>query len=401
MKPRPLVLMTAVSLTAALAGCTPNTMTAVTPVPVTAGSAASEPAPSSEPAVRATSACVALVEGMSTEERAGELVMAGVHGDLDPQEREAIASTGVGSVILMGTSTAGVAGTRERVDALVALAGPTGLMIAADQEGGQVQRLKGPGFAAIPPAVEQADLGDEGLTEAATAWAGQLAEAGVDLNLAPVADVVPDEIGSDNEPIGALQRGYGPTPGLVGDRVVAYIAGMHAGGVGTSVKHFPNLGRVQRNTDFAAELVDSETTPDDPALEPFRRAIEAGTETVMVGTAVYDQIDPDQPAAFSPAVVGLLRADLGFSGVVVSDDLGVAEAVAGVPPEDRAVRFVLAGGDLAISADVTVAATMVAGLVAAAEDDDALADRVRQSALRVVELKRALGVTSCGAASDG
>ncbi len=79
----------------------------------------------------------------------------------------------------------------------------------------------------------------------------------------------------------------------------------------------------------------------------------------MVATAWYPRIDPDAPAAFSPAVVALLRDDLGFDGVIASDDLGVAKAVAGVPAAQRAVRFVRAGGDLAISVDAPAVLAMV------------------------------------------
>src|SRR5450756_282320 len=83
------------------------------------------------------------------------------------------------------------------------------------------------------------------------------------------------------------------------------------------------LGRVASNTDFAAEVVDSVTTADDPYLDSFRAAIDAGVPLVMVALATYTRIDPAHLAAFSPVVIGgLLRGDLGFQGVVVSDDLG-------------------------------------------------------------------------------
>ncbi len=209
--------------------------------------------------------------------------------------------------------------------------------------------------------------------------------------------MVPADRTSTNEPIGKLGRGYGSTPEAVAGHVVAFITGMDAAGVATSPKHFPNLGRVVGNTDFVPKVVDDETTRDDPALEPYRQAIEAGVETVMVATAFYTKIDPDAPAAFSPAVVGILRDDLGFDGVIVSDDLGAAKAVASVPASERAVRFVRAGGDLAISVDPAAGVAMIDGLATAADKDPTFEARLTESAARVLALKSARGLTTCDA----
>ncbi|MBK8461958.1 MAG: glycoside hydrolase family 3 protein [Nigerium sp.] len=323
--------------------------------------------------------------------------MLGVTGDLDSAESAAITNGAAGSVILMGNTTGGVAATKARTQAIAKLAGPSGMLIAVDQEGGTVQRLKGPGFDTMPSAREQAKLPASELAAEAKRWGGQLAEAGVQLALAPVADVVPADRASTNEPIGKLGRGYGSTPEAVAGHVVAFITGMDAAGVATSPKHFPNLGRVVGNTDFVSKVVDDETTRDDPALEPYRQAIEAGVETVMVATAFYTKIDPDAPAAFSRAVVGILRDDLGFDGVIVSDDLGVAKAVASVPASERAVRFVRAGGDLAISVDPVAGVRMIEGLTSAAERDPEFAARVTESSARVLGLKAARGLTTCDA----
>ncbi len=341
--------------------------------------------------------CADAAASLTLRERAGQLVMLGVTGDLDSAESSAITKGAAGSVILMGNTTGGVAATRARTQAIAKLAGPTGMLIAVDQEGGTVQRLKGPGFDTMPAAREQAKLPASELTSEAKRWGAQLAEAGVQLALAPVADVVPADRTSTNEPIGKLGRGYGSTPEAVAERVVAFVTGMDAAGVATSPKHFPNLGRVVGNTDFVSTVVDDETTRDDPALEPYRRAIEAGVETVMVATAFYTKIDPDAPAAFSPAVVSILRDDLAFDGVILSDDLGVAKAVVSVPASERAVRFVRAGGDLAISVDPAVGVAMIDGLADAAARDPELAARVTSSAGRVLGLKAARGLTTCEA----
>lgn len=363
--------------------------------PTPAGTAGDTPTVPVVTPTPTTASCTDAAASLTLRERAGQLVMLGVTGDLDAAESAAITTGGAGSVILMGNTTGGVSATKARTQAIATLAGASGMLIAVDQEGGTVQRLKGPGFDTMASAREQAKLPASELAAEAKRWGGQLAEAGVQLALAPVADVVPADRTSTNEPIGKLGRGYGSTPEAVAGHVVAFVTGMDAAGVATSPKHFPNLGRVVGNTDFVSTVVDDETTRDDPALEPYRQAIEAGVETVMVATAFYTKIDPDAPAAFSPAVVGILRDDLGFDGVIVSDDLGVAKAVASVPASERAVRFVRAGGDLAISVDPAAGVAMIDGLAAAAEKDPDLAARVTESAARVLALKSARGLTTC------
>lgn len=341
--------------------------------------------------------CQDLVAGLSLEQQAGELVMVGVTGSLDATESAAIRGSHLGSVILMGSAGLGMSGTQAITSAVRQLDGPTGILISVDQEGGRVQRLGGTGFTTIPPAAEQGTWSATELQTRAKSWGEELARAGVRLNLAPVADVVPADKQSTNEPIGKLGRGFAATPGEVATSVVAFIEGMDAAGVGSSVKHFPNLGQVTGNTDFSAGVVDDVTTAHDPALEPYRAAIAHGTASVMISTAIYTRIDPDNMAAFSSKVIGILRDDLGYTGVVVSDDLSAAQSVKSVAVAERGVRFVRAGGDLAISVGVSDAKAMAAGIVAEAEKDPAFRARVAESAERVVEMKSTLGVASCEA----
>lgn len=383
-----------------LAGCAQAPSGGPTPgasVSATTSPATSPSAPATTPAATtpAATTCAAAAAALPLREQAAQLVMMGVHRELDSAERAALEKHGFGSVILMGNTTDGVAGTKRRSEAIQA-AGGGSVIVAVDQEGGQVRRLRGAGYDEMPSAADQAELGPDALAVAARGWGEQMAKGGVHLDLAPVADVVPAAKLRTNEPIGRLGRGYGTTPDEVARNVEAVVTGFQGAGIASSVKHFPNLGEVVGNTDFAAKVVDDVTTADSPALEPYRRAIAVGVETVMVATAFYARIDPDAPAAFSPAVVSILRDDLGFTGVIVSDDLGVAKAVADVPVGERGARFVRAGGDLAIAVDPKPAVAMVEGLVAAAEVDPDLAERVAESAGRVLALKSRLGLADCG-----
>lgn len=390
-----------------LAGCSTPQLTTPGQSPIPPASPTITPGPTDSPTVEAPTpsesptpseppqpTCRAEAEALSAAEQAGQLVMVGVTGSLDAAERKAITANHLGSVILMGSSSRGVKQTAKLTASIAKLGDGTGILIAVDQEGGLVQRLKGAGFDRIPAAADQAKLAPAKLTQRATTWGTQLAKAGVQLNLAPVADVVPKANLGANQPVAKLRRGYGSDPAKVAAHVRAFIEGMHAGGVGTAVKHFPGLGAVKGNTDFAANVVDATTTADSPLLQPFRDVAGGGTDAVMVSSAIYRKIDSKRIATFSPTVIGMLR-DWGFRGVVISDDLGAARALRDVPAKQRAVRFVAAGGDLAISVTPSVAVAMAKGLVAQAKKDRAFADRLTDSATRVLALKQDYGLVTC------
>ncbi|HET8784829.1 MAG TPA: glycoside hydrolase family 3 N-terminal domain-containing protein, partial [Candidatus Limnocylindrales bacterium] len=172
----------------------------------------------------------------------------------DATARTAVADQGFGSWWFTRTTTVGAAAIRRVADAVQAASteratGGIGAFIAANQEGGQIQALRGPGFARIPSAVTQGTWSTATLRARAERWGEQLAAAGVNLDFAPVADVVPAGTEPDNAPIGRLEREYGSTPTNVADHVAAFIAGMQKAGVVTTAKHFPGLGRVKQNTD--------------------------------------------------------------------------------------------------------------------------------------------------------
>jgi beta-N-acetylhexosaminidase len=242
----------------------------------------------------------------------------------------------------------------------------------------------------------QATWSDDKLTARAKTWGTQLKQAGVNLDLAPVADVVPASLGDKNAPIGALERGYGNTPGKVGLHVAAFVKGMESAGVMTSVKHFPGLGRVKGNTDFSSGVVDTVTTRNDDYLSTFAAGIQAGSDLVMVSTVTYTKIDPKNRAVFSPTVIGgMLRGDLGYAGVVITDDVGAAAEVASVPAGQRATRFVAAGGDIVITAKASLTSTMINALVVKAQQDKTFAAALQSSVRRVLALKQNRGLLSC------
>lgn len=360
-------------------------------------SASQQPAESGTPSGTAAPAgtCLEASQQLTREQRVGQLLMVGITGDFDDAEKRLIQRHEIGSVLLMGNFNLSIEQTRGLTGSIGQASGATPILIAVDQEGGLVQRLRGPGFDAMPSAADQAKLGPAELRTSAARWGKQMADAGVHVNLAPVGDVVPAAKVGTNEPVGKLKRGYGSDPKRVGQHVEAYVRGMHDGGLGTSVKHFPGLGEVVGNTDFSANVKDTVTTADSRSLAPFQDGVDAGTDTVMVSTAYYTKIDPSAPAAFSPKVIRLIRDDLGFAGVVISDDLGAAASMKDVPAAQRGVRFVKAGGDLAITADPAHASNMAVGLLAEAQRDPEFDEQVTQAAARVLGLKAKRGLAQC------
>lgn len=347
--------------------------------------------------------CGALVKKLSVDEQIGQLFMAGTQSSGMPaHQAQQLAELKVGSVLLLGNTESGRDAVRNATDTIRERVGqPDGvkLILAADQEGGQVQRLAGPGFDTIPSAVEQGELSPSELTASARTWGEQLRKAGIDVDLAPVADVVPDGMEHENEPIGQLDRGYGSTPKQVESHDVAFITGMQRARIGTAVKHFPNLGRVRGNTDFDRDVTDQQTSRHDKALRPYRGAIKAGVDMVMVASATYTRIDADHPATFSSTVVtDMIRGDLGFQGVIISDDL-IGKALDRTPSARRAEEFIRAGGDLAIVGDPQQVGPMVQRLRSDARDDAELRDRIRDAAQRVLIMKARYGLADCRSGS--
>ena len=196
------------------------------------------PTASQDPAT----ACVASTrEGLSDEQRLGQLLMVGFDtnaalGSLD----DLVAEQHVGNVIYLGgwDGADKVTRTSEHLQGLVSTkaTGDVALMIAADQEGGEVHQLRGDGFTRPPSAKVQAQMSPAQLTKAATGWARELEAAGVNVNLAPVTDTVPKDIGTANEPIGRYGRQYGSTPEDVSRSATAFLEGMLDGGIEGTVR---------------------------------------------------------------------------------------------------------------------------------------------------------------------
>jgi beta-glucosidase-like glycosyl hydrolase len=348
-------------------------------------------------------AASAAFKAMTEAQRVGQLFMVGTPATgLSSQTVTDIQTYHVGNVILTGRSSAGVAATAAVSAAAQAKAnGPATagvpLFISTDQEGGQVQVLSGTGFSTIPSGLTQGGYAPSTLRADAKTWGTQLKSAGVNVNLAPVLDTVPSAaFAPQNKPIGYYQREYGFDPATVSTEGNSFAQGMADAGIAATVKHFPGLGRVTANTDTSSGVTDTQTTRYDAYVQPYADAVNQGVPIIMVSLAYYSKIDPNNPAAFSSTVInGMIRADLGFTGVVMSDSLGATQ-VSPWALADRALNFFAAGGDLALINDPSLLPAMYNAVLNKANTDSAFKSQVDASAMRVLTAKQNRGLLSQG-----
>jgi beta-N-acetylhexosaminidase len=364
----------------------------------TAGPASAQPASGVVHRTTATPAAEARATyaAMTPAERVGQLFMAGLSStNPAPATVAALTAHHVGNVILDHNSAVGVAATAVVTAGFGTALAQAGAkpFLATDQEGGEVQRLTGPGFQTMPTALQQGKIAPSTLQARATGWAKELAAAGVSLNLAPVADTVPSPHATANQPIGQYDREYGHTPSVVASHVAAVVQGETAGGIDVTLKHFPGLGEATGNTDVTRHVT-APTTRHDPDLAPFQTGIEAGAPFVMVSLATYPHIDPTHPACFSAIVLeDMLRGDLGFDGVIISDSFH-AKAVRSVAPTTAAIRYFTAGGTVLLDTDRPPIYAMEKAVLARATTNAAFASTVKADVLLVLRAKAKAGLLS-------
>lgn len=221
------------------------------------------------------------------------------------------------------------------------------LLIAIDQEGGRVNRLS-PRYG-FPSTLSHEEFGRRdnpaGTTRRAAAQARTLKEAGINFNLAPVVDL---RVNPDNPVIARYGRAFAANPDKVTAQARAYIAGHRQEGVLTCLKHFPGHG--SSTTDSHLGFTDISNTWSRDELIPYRDLVATGfADAVMTAHVFNDQLDKELPATLSPRVInGLLRKELGFSGVILSDDLQMRAISAGHSLPEAVEKSVLAGVDILI-----------------------------------------------------
>ncbi|MGI6610161.1 MAG: beta-N-acetylhexosaminidase [Limnochordia bacterium] len=330
---------------------------------------------------------------MSLEERVGQMVMAGFPGyDLSAEANELIAKHFIGGVMLASRNIRDLEQTAELTGRLQRLATTTGaelpLLIAADQEGGYVVRLQG--RHAFPGNMALGAAGSPELTQRVAAAMGrELRSVGINMNFAPVVDVNSNPA---NPVIGI--RSFGEDPQAVSRLGVAYITGLHEGGVLSTAKHFPGHGDTSLDSHIALPRVAHlRTRLEQVEFVPFKAAIGAGVTAIMTAHVTFPAIEPQPgvPATLSKRVLtDLLRQELGFDGLIITDAMEMGAIARNFGLGEAAVRSVQAGADVVLVAwpsDWRQPIRVVEALVSAVREGVIPEERVNASVRRILAAK--------------
>ena len=289
-----------------------------------------------------------MIAEMTIEEKVGQLIMVGFEGtQANETIKIHIRERFVGGVVLFSRNIETPQQTAELTNQLQRLAGATPcqipLFIGIDQEGGWVIRLK-EGATVLPGNMALGATDSTALAErAGEITAVELAAVGVNLNFAPVMDV---NNNLDNPVIG--RRSFGESPELVSRLGVPYIRGLQRKGVLATAKHFPGHGDTTVDSHFDLPTVNHDRERIHALeLQPFRAAIDADVDAIMTAHIVYSAFDPDRPATLSPAILtDLLRKELGFDGLLITDDMEMKAIDDRYRSGEAAVMAVEAGADI-------------------------------------------------------
>ncbi|MEP6759828.1 MAG: glycoside hydrolase family 3 N-terminal domain-containing protein [Sporichthyaceae bacterium] len=313
---------------------------------------------------------------------AARVVMASFPGHGLPDWLRRRLGDGLGSVCLFGSNIDGLTRLADLTTAIHAAG--TDVLTATDEEGGDVTRLHRRSGSPHPGNAALGAVDDVALTEAVASEIGaELNAAGIDLNLAPVVDV---NSNPDNPVIGV--RSFGADPGLVARHTTAYVVGLRASGVGACVKHWPGHGDTAVDSHLGLPVVHASLDVlRRRELVPFAAAVKAGTAAVMTSYVLLPAVDAEWPATLSRASVELLRGDLGFDGLLVSDALDMAAVKAGRDETAVAVRALAAGVDLMClgpNRDEQLVDAVIEAIVDAVRSGDLAEGRLVEAAGRVV-----------------
>jgi beta-N-acetylhexosaminidase len=342
------------------------------------------------------------VASMSLQEKVGQLIFAGIPGiEVGDPARHLFNDLHIGNIVIMGNN----AGTPAQVAALTAgiqqlalNSNGIGALIATDQEGGTVQRLVN-GFTDLPDARTVGEAADPDLARQYGAMVGsELRAVGVNMALAPVLDVNDNP---DNPVIG--RRAFGTTPDEVIAVALPFIEGLRSANVIATGKHFPGHGSTETDSHFTLPVVHKTVAElEATELAPFRGATQAGIGAVMVAHVAYPALDASGvPASISqPIVTGVLKQELGFDGVVVTDDMAMAGITGQAPPAQSSVKAIAAGADIVICVSLPCdPETTQAAIIDAVNTGQLSMGRIDDAVRHILALKQAFDVSS-GAMGD-
>lgn len=304
-----------------------------------------EPSPSQE---QAADAVAEQLDKLTTAEKIGQLVLVGMEGTApDEHTRKLIETYHVGGFIFYKDNIENSDQAMTLINRLKEYnsANPLPLFLGMDEEGGRVSRMPKE-FAKIPTA---ASIGSTGDPKAAETFYGiigdELSGFGLNLDFAPVLDV---NSNPDNPVIG--DRSFGDTPETVSRMGLAAMEGLSGKGVIPVAKHFPGHGDTSVDSHLGLPVVNHDMQRlKELELVPFQDAIKSGADMVMIAHLLLPKLDPDHPSSFSKAVIhDLLREELGYEGVIVSDDMTMGAITENYSIEQAAVEFIEAGGNIVL-----------------------------------------------------
>lgn len=329
------------------------------------------------------------MDKMTLEEKIGQLIVVGLDGySMDDNAREMIDKYNVGGFILYKKNIENVEQLVNLINSLKAVnsGNEIPLFISVDEEGGQITRLPGE-IKKLPASGKLGEIGDEKLSfEIGRLLGYELNAFGFNMNFAPVLDI---NSNPQNPVIG--ERAFGSDEEVVSRLGIQTMKGIQSEGVISVVKHFPGHGDTSVDSHVGLPRVDHGLDRlKEFELIPFAHAIENGADAVMVAHILFPQIDSDNPATLSKTIItDILKKDMGFEGVVVTDDMTMGAIVENYAIGEAVVKSILAGSDIVlvchgyengIQAITAVRDAVKEGLISE--------DRIDESVYKVLKLKK-------------
>lgn len=324
---------------------------------------------------------------LDDEAKVGQLILTGFDGKTPEEAADSLGATLRPGGLLVGPQNwPGAEAGKALLEALAEERSRGGLepLAATAQEGGAYRSLVD-----LPPEERAIEIGDSGEPDLARRWGEETAKAlkdvGIDLNLAPVADIA-----TLDSPI--ADRAFSDDPETTVTMTAAAVSGCVASGIACAVSHFPGEGGVSESTGQGPGAVSiDQATLAERELPPFEAAIAEGVQAVIVSHALYSAYDPVTPATLSPPIYEeLLRGQAGFEGLAITDDLQAGAIRAGMSVEEAAVLAIGAGADMVQISDPAAARRAAEDLLAAVESGTLDRERLDEAVARVLTLKAEL-----------
>jgi len=330
----------------------------------------------------------AQIKAMSLAEKVGQLVIVGITGyETDANSRQLIDNYQVGGIVLFKHNVKNANQMLSLINSLKETnsVNKIPLFLAIDEEGGRVSRMPDE-VMKIPASQRIGELNNSGLSyEIGSIIGEELTSFGLNMDFAPVLDV---NSNPNNPVIG--DRAFGNEPNLVKDLGVQTMEGLQSQNIISVVKHFPGHGDTSVDSHIGLPTVNHDIARlKSLELVPFVSAIENNVDAIMMAHILIPKIDPDNPASFSPKIISeLLRRDLKFEGVVITDDITMGAIVHNYNIGEVAVKSIKAGSDIILVCyDYPKQEAVIKAIQKAAESGDISMERIEQSVYKVLTLK--------------